>query len=229
MGGRTIKISALFAGFIAFASFFMLFGNIASALVLTSSGSLTVSASVVPTPPTEAAFIDQPTDGLHVTTTPIVVKGRCGPGLLVRISNNTQLAGSVTCEADGTYTANIILVLGKNVLGALNYDAYDQPGPTSPLVTVFVDQPAPNQPGNQTNNQIIANAVGSVDAGDNDVPYNSSAQRIFEGTIIEPLAKVLGLNTPVKAQVNDWIRVSIYLVFILAFIALLWFTVIALR
>jgi len=178
----------------------------AQAAVVSQSGTVGVSATVLPTVPTEAAFIDQPQTNTHVQITTMVVKGRCGAGLLVRIFDNGQLAGSVVCEPDSTFTANIVLNLGKNVLSILNYDAFDQAGPTSPDVTVYVDKPA-TAAGSipQNTSQEIAQTVGSSDQPVANQPFDPthSSERIFEGTVLEPIAKLLDLNSAVSSSANQ--------------------------
>jgi hypothetical protein len=175
----------------------------AQAAVLTQSGTVNVSATVLPTVPTEAAFIDQPQTNTHVPITTMVVKGRCGAGLLVRIFDNGQLAGSVVCEPDSTFTANIVLNPGKNVLSVFNYDAFEQKGPSSPDITVYVDTP-PAGTAPQNTSQEITQTVGSEQPANNPAfDPTRSAERIFEGTVLEPIAKLLDLNSEVSSGTNQ--------------------------
>lgn len=203
-----------------------LLGASAQAAVLTQSGNVNISATVLPTSPTEAAFIDQPQTNTHVQITTMVVKGRCGAGLLVRIFDNGQLAGSVVCEPDSTFIANIVLNPGKNVLSILNYDVYEQTGPTSPDITVYVDIPAAGATSTTPNsNQEIAQTVGSEQPGTNQ-PFDPtrSSERIFEGTILEPVAKLLDLNSEVSSSTNQAAAIamnSVMAVGVLVLIALL--------
>lgn len=205
----------------------------AHALVLTQSGNVNVSALVLPTTPTEAAIIDQPQDNIHRTATPLVVIGRCGAGLLVRIFDNTQLAGSVTCAPDSTFVANIMLVPGKNVLSALNYDAFDQPGPTSPNVTVYVDLPIPANPVTKpippvSQEQQLLNELFGPTTSEPGLPAGSiseagqgDSQHVFEGTFIEPIAKLLDVATPVVAPVvNQAVNVAASGIFVIAIVAI---------
>lgn len=203
----------------------------ARALIITQSGNVNVSALVLPTVPTEAAIIDQPQDNGHRSTTPLVVIGRCGANLLVRIFDNGILAGSVTCAPDSTFTANITLISGKNVLTSFNYDAFDQAGPSSPSVTVYVDLPTPVVPGTKPSkplsqeqellNELFGSTApeqrptGVSEAGQGD------SQRVFEGTFIEPIAKLLDVVTPVVSPaVNQAVSVAASGIFLLAIVAI---------
>lgn len=206
----------------------------AHALVITQSGSVDVTALVLPTTPTEAAIIDQPQDNIHRTTTPLVVIGRCGAGLLVRIFDNALLAGSVTCAPDSTFVANIMLISGKNVLTSLNYDAFDQAGPTSPSVTVYVDTPTPTTPGGKPaapisqEQELLNELFGTSAPGQPSLPAGSiseagqsDSQHMFEGTFVEPVAKLLDVPTPVVAPVvNQAVNVATSGIFILAIVAI---------
>jgi hypothetical protein len=201
------------------------FATTADALILSSNGNVNVTAMVYPTAPTEAAFIDQPQDNERVKTTPLVVVGRCGAGLLVRINNNGQLAGSVVCAPDSTFTANIVLNIGKNVLSILNYDSFEQPGPASPNVTIYVDAP-PVVPGgassSTTSEAEISQAVGTPLPEDTtQIDRTKTAQRIFEGTVIEPIAKLLNLNTAVSSSTNTAVSVAVSATFVMCLVALL--------
>ncbi len=200
-----------------------LFTTVAQAAVVTQNGTVNVSATVIPTAPTEAAFIDQPQNNDHQQTTNLVVIGRCGAGLLVRIFDNGQLAGSVVCEPDSTFIANISLNIGKNVLSILNYDQYDQPGPTSPDVTVYVDAPVNPSKESTSSSDVIGNAVGATDsntATQNTEGNPEDPQRIFEGTFIEPIARVVGIGGTVSASTNQAISIAANSLFVMIIIAL---------
>ncbi len=203
----------------------------AHAVVITQSGNVNVTALVLPTVPTEAAIIDQPQDGIHRSTTPLVVIGRCGADLLVRIFDNGILAGSVTCAPDSTFTANITLVSGKNVLTSFNYDAFDQAGPSSPSVTVYVDLPTPVIPGTKPakpisqeqellNELFGSTARDSLPAGVSEAGQGDS-QHVFEGTFIEPIAKLLDVTTPVVSPtINQAVNMAASGIFLIAIVAI---------
>lgn len=177
-------------------------------------GDINITATVYGPPPTTQAVIVQPLDGTTLETTPLVVQGTCGPDLLVRVFDNNVLAGSIVCATDGTFTMNITLNIGENVLTALNYDIQDQPGPTSPSVTITVTPPPDvieeDQPvGTIDNDTVVLETENTTPRGttatDNaDVP-------LFEDTFLEPATKLLDINVlvtpPVKVVFSAVIRV----------------------
>ena len=90
----------------------------------------------VPTaPPTTAATIAIPSNGQVFTSTPITVSGLCKSGLLIKIFSNNIFAGSAVCT-NNSYSLQIDLFSGRNDLVARDYDALDQQGPDSNVVTV---------------------------------------------------------------------------------------------
>jgi hypothetical protein len=176
------------------------------ALAITQSGGLQVTAFVPLTPPITQAIITNPINPSRFTTTPLVVRGTCGPYLLVRIFDNGQLAGSMTCSVDGDFVINITLNIGANRLTALNYDAQNQSAPASPDVNVTVD-PVVVVAGKfldlgsiasdiNTTNPLATPPIDGVSIGESD------SQRLFEGTFIDPIAKVAGVSITVSAGVN---------------------------
>lgn len=107
----------------------------------TINQNLNVTAIVPGPAPTTPAVITSPVNGSFTQVTPIVISGTCGPGLTVKVFNNSQLIGSTLCTFDGTFSINTSLGFGVNVLTALNYDSLDQAGPSSPAITVSVEYP----------------------------------------------------------------------------------------
>lgn len=101
----------------------------------TQSGSIGIEAVIPSEPPTTGATIAVPSDGQIFTQIPITVNGICPAGLLVKIFKNNVFAGSTECPG-GSYSIQIDLFSGQNDLIARVYDALDQPGPDSNLVTV---------------------------------------------------------------------------------------------
>lgn len=193
----------------------------AQAAPISVSGSLNVTATVLPNPPTSQAVIIQPASGTRVQTTPIVLQGTCGPDLLVRVFNNDVLAGSITCSPQGDFVMNITLKIGENVLKSLNFDAFEQVGPSAPSVTIFVDEPTlTSEPDDQT----IINQDGTITLTSDASPstgLNADYQRLFEGTVVEPLAKALDVSTVVSPGVNTAVAIATNGLFVLAVIALL--------
>ncbi len=108
--------------------------------IITRSGNVVVTATVLGSAPTVPAVITSPTGGT-VSTQNITISGTCGPNLLVKIFRNDVFAGSTFCNSTGNFSISITLYTGRNDLRALNYDNLDQPGPTSATVTVTYTPP----------------------------------------------------------------------------------------
>ena len=112
-------------------------------------GSYDVKA-VVPGPrPAKPAVITSPSTGQTFTTNPVTVEGTCPAKALIKIFSNGILVGSILCGANGRFSVPVDLVIGRNDLTALPYNTLDQEGPTSPTVTVTLNQP-PGGPGFST-------------------------------------------------------------------------------
>jgi hypothetical protein len=109
--------------------------QIASSLVNPNSQSTGFQAKIPADPPTRAASITVPGNGQSVTALPIKVGGLCTTDLLVKLFKNGVFAGSTQC-INGAYSINIDLFNGKNDLVARVYDALDQTGPDSGVVSV---------------------------------------------------------------------------------------------
>ncbi len=105
------------------------------------SASYKVEAVVSGQPPSQPARITSPTTGQTFQVNPITVEGACPAKTLVKIYKNGILAGSTLCQASGRFTIPIDLLIGKNDLTAIAYNANDQPGPDSPPVTVTLNVP----------------------------------------------------------------------------------------
>lgn len=90
----------------------------------------------VPTPPPEtAATIVTPRSGASFDRNPIEVNGLCQADLLVKLFSNNVFVGSALCIG-GSYSMQVDLFDGTNDLVARIFDALDQPGPDSNIVTV---------------------------------------------------------------------------------------------
>lgn len=98
-------------------------------------GAIGVQGTLSTPPPTQGATITVPTNGQGFNTLPITVSGLCPNDLLVKVFKNNVFAGSVMCE-NGSYSLIIDLFNGQNELVARVFDALDQPGPDSNVVTV---------------------------------------------------------------------------------------------
>lgn len=108
------------------------------------SGSVGLQGEIPSAPPKQGATITVPGNGQNFTTTPITVAGSCPTGLLVEIFKNNVFAGSTQCN-NGSFSLQIDLFDGRNDLVARVYDALNQAGPDSNIVTVNFNgvKPAP--------------------------------------------------------------------------------------
>lgn len=98
-------------------------------------------------PPKVAAVITSPTNGQRFSATPVTIKGTCPAKTLVELFKNDIFAGSVPCSDAGTFSLDIDLLIGQNVLIARVYDSLNQAGPDSNAVTIFYDAlPAQSDP-----------------------------------------------------------------------------------
>jgi hypothetical protein len=103
------------------------------------SGSVGLEGTISTDPPKQGASITTPGSGASFTSTPITINGLCPKGLLVKLFANNVFIGSVSCDT-GSYSLQTDLFSGQNDLVARVYDALDQAGPDSNIVTVnFVD------------------------------------------------------------------------------------------
>ena len=110
------------------------------------NGSVGVEGKVPSNPPTQAATITSPRNGQGFTSLPITVSGLCPKGMLVKIFSNNVFMGSVQCQ-NGSYSLQIDLFSGRNDLVARVFDALDQAGPDSNVVSVTLDDTQFNSAG----------------------------------------------------------------------------------
>src|SRR3990167_64580 len=131
---QTLRIGLLFlAGVLAVT--FVGFGGELSAQPQEESGSVGIEGTVPGNPPTTAPTITVPKTGQTFSSVPISVSGLCQSGLLVEVFKNKVFSGAVDCVG-GSYSVQIDLFVGKNDLIARHYDALDQAGPDSNVVSV---------------------------------------------------------------------------------------------
>jgi hypothetical protein len=103
------------------------------------NGSVGLEATIPSAPPSKGATITTPSNGAVITSLPVTVGGLCPTGLLVKVFSNSVFVGSVVCT-NGSYRLQVDLFSGRNDLVARVYDALDQPGPDSNIVSVtFTD------------------------------------------------------------------------------------------
>ena len=136
------------------------------------AGSIGLTGIMPGKPPTEAATIRTPANGQRFSETPVTVTGTCPAETLVELFKNEIFAGSTICTAEGTYSLDIDLMNGQNVLIARVYDALNQPGPDSAPITVFYDGLPPQ-----------ADALNSLEFGGNQLLLNTDA--VFRGVFPE--------------------------------------------
>lgn len=98
-------------------------------------GSAGLQGTVPTPPPDKAATIVIPKNGQTFSQNPIQVSGLCTTDLLVKLFSNNVFVGSALC-VNGSYSLQADLFEGRNELIARIFDALDQPGPDSNVVTV---------------------------------------------------------------------------------------------
>lgn len=156
-----LALLVLVVGVILSGLSFYSFANAATPYNGPEAGSIGLTGTMPAPPPKVAATISSPANGQHFTTSPITVKGTCPKGTLVEIYKNNIFAGSTPCEDDGTFSIQIDLLFGQNILKAQVYDALNQAGPESVTVTVFYDsslaKAAPATFLNLTGSQLLIN------------------------------------------------------------------------
>lgn len=103
-----------------------------------SDGTVGLQGTVTAAPPTQAATIVSPSNGAVFRNLPVTVTGWCPNGLLVKMFKNNVFSGSVMCE-NNSYSLQVDLFSARNDLVARVYDAFDQAGPDSNIVTVTFD------------------------------------------------------------------------------------------
>ncbi len=103
------------------------------------AGSIGLNGGMPGPPPKAAAVITSPTNQQRFSTSPVTVSGTCEAGTLIEVYKNDIFAGSGVCSDKGTFSFDIDLMIGQNILVAKIYDSLNQPGPDSKPVTVFYD------------------------------------------------------------------------------------------
>lgn len=108
---------------------------------ITKSGSVTIGMVVPGEPPSVGAEILIPLDKSKQVGSDINVSGSCAPDTFVVVYNNGDISGTVVCSDEGVFSIKIQLNVGDNVLQAKNFDAFNQSGPETNVVTVTIEQP----------------------------------------------------------------------------------------
>ncbi len=152
-----MKRVAFVTAFMVAALFLALGSNGASAQSSdpVQSGSVGLTGQISAPPPTEGATISFPTNGQAFDELPVIVRGLCPDGLLVKLFKNNVFAGSVQCVG-GSFSLQTDLFVGVNELIARVYDDLDQPGPDSNIVNVTFNSNAIGAPNRVTLTSIFA-------------------------------------------------------------------------
>lgn len=103
------------------------------------SSSISLTGTMPGTIPDVSAQITSPSNQKHFQESPITVSGTCPEDTLVEIFKNNIFAGSTACTGAGTFSIEIDMLIGKNILIARVYNALNQPGPDSNSVTIYYD------------------------------------------------------------------------------------------
>ena len=150
--------------------------------------------------PTTPSVITEPADGTVVTKASLPVSGTCPvitPGIIVVVTDNGVVAGSVPCSNNGTFSLPLVIDTGHHVLIAKTYTITDDTGPDSAPVTVFYSEsvrqsgtPAP------TSNETIPGSPVVVTVDEPFIVFGPAKDAIWLGTIT-------GGTLPYKAQF-DW-------------------------
>lgn len=157
------------------------------------AGSIGLTGTVVGKPPTVAATIKTPSDGQRFSSSPVTLTGTCPADTLVEIFKNDIFAGSTTCSATGNYSLDVDLLNGQNTLIARVYDALNQPGPDSNVVTVFYDGLPPQ-----------ADPLNSLEFGGSQLLLNTNAvfRGIFPKQELSVPVDILGGTPPYAVNVQ---------------------------
>lgn len=91
-------------------------------------------------PPAVGATIAIPSNGESFTALPIIVRGICQSGLLIKLFINNVFAGAAECT-NSSYSITSALFNGANVLVVRDFDSLDQQGPDSNVVNVTFNNP----------------------------------------------------------------------------------------
>jgi len=141
---QDMRRAALTVAFVAAAFFLVLGADGASAQGTdpVQSGSVGLTGQISAPPPSQGATISFPTSGQNFGELPVIVRGICPDGLLVKLFKNNVFAGSVQCE-NGNFSLQTDLFVGTNELVARVFDDLDQPGPDSNTVSVTFSDTRP--------------------------------------------------------------------------------------
>ena len=158
------------------------------------ANSVSLSGTMPGPAPKIAATIVSPIEGQHIGTTPVTISGTCPSGTLVELYKNDIFAGSTVCNADGRYSLDVDLLIGKNTLVSRVYDNLNQPGPDSQPITVYYDALPPQSA-----------ALAPLNFGGAPLLLNTDAvyRGVFPGQALNIPIDILG-GTPPYAVNIQW-------------------------
>lgn len=159
-----------------------------------AAGSIGLSGTVYKPAPKVAAAITSPGQQQHFATSPVTIKGTCTPQTLVEVFKNDIFAGSAPCDNNGTFTMQVDLLIGKNVLVARVYDALNQAGPDSAPVTVYYDAVPP-----QSAELSLLNFGGTQLLLNTDAVFRG----VFPGQLLNVPVNIIGGSPPYAINV-EW-------------------------
>lgn len=128
---KILKITTL----VSFSFFLVSFSSNVLAVTNPQNGGIGMQGTIGAAAPTQGATITSPANGATFTGLPVTVIGWCPNNLMVKIFKNNVFGGSTMC-VNHTYSLKIDLFSGRNDLIARVYDALDQAGPDSNMVSV---------------------------------------------------------------------------------------------
>jgi len=108
-----------------------------------TSSSIGLGGTISAPAPTQAATITSPANGASFSSLPIKVIGWCPSGLEIQLFKNNVFGGSTMC-VNNTYSITADLFSDQNQLMVVDYDALNQAGPNSNIVTVTFNDNASN-------------------------------------------------------------------------------------
>lgn len=111
-----------------------------------AADSITVTAKVSAAPLGSGATINGPLDGAILTSTPIKVFGTCPSDSYIVLHRNATMSGMALCTVGNTYEIQTSLFPDANVLNVQAYNLTDDPGPSTPDITVTYNPPAGDAP-----------------------------------------------------------------------------------
>lgn len=145
-----------------------------------NADSYVVTAKVAAPALTSTATIDSPTDGTVFKISSTSVNGTCPPSSYVVLYRNAAMSGAAVCSS-GTYTIQTSLYPNSNILKVQDFNITDDPGPSTPTITVIYDAPIipPQNP--------VPNGTGTPVSGNTPIPEKTVTVKETASTLDLPL------------------------------------------